>query len=152
MELFHTSPEEITEINEFGRFGSWLFFAFGEYVMATCETITYTIEIDDEAVIDASELFYHDEAEKLNGLIEEVADQFGVDAETAEALIEQSSDISFVESSVEPEDLADASWDIQLYSAKAAEILGYKAISMEDEQGTAIMVNMLGRETELKKA
>lgn len=33
MQLFHTSPESITRINETGRLGSFLFFADSEYVI-----------------------------------------------------------------------------------------------------------------------
>lgn len=152
MQLTHTSPAEISSINAHGRFGEFLFFALGEYVMSAGSHVTYTIELDDTAIIRAGALFHHDDAEKLAGLVEEVAARYGVDEDTAEALIDESKSIFDIDSSVEPEDLADASWDIQHYTARAAKTLGFRAVAVSDEQGTAYLVDMLGREAELVKA
>lgn len=152
MKLTHTSPVEITSINTSGRFGQFLFFANREYIMTADSHITYNIELADAAVIRAGALFYHEEAEKLTGLIAEVAARFDIDKNTAEELIEESTSIYDIESNVAAEDMADAAWDIQHYTARAANLLGFRAVAVNDEQGTAYIVDMLGRETELVRA
>lgn len=152
MLLTHTSPVEITAINTIGRFGGFLFFAESEYVMTAGSHITYTIELNDFDVIRAGSLFHHDAAEKLAELVTEVAARFNIDEDTAEALIEETQSIYDIECNVDPEDLADASWDIQHYTARAAKLLGFRAVAVADEQGTAYLVDMLGRESELVKA
>lgn len=152
MQLTHTSPTEITSINSRGRFGEFLFFADSEYVMTSGKHIAYTIEVDDAAVIRAGKLFHHDDAAKLDSLVAEVAARFDIDEDDAEALIEESKSIFDIDSNVEAEDLADASWDIQHYTARAAKMLGFRAVQVTDEQGTAYLVDMLGREADLVKA
>lgn len=151
--LFHTSPTKIEEIKKTGRFGSFLFFSYAPYKMTASETVvTYGIEIDDGDIISADRLFYHDGAENLSGLIADVVRRFDVSAADAEALIEESASIYDVGSSVEPEDLADAAWDIQHITAKAARILGFRAVRVTDEQGGSVMIDMMGREKELLEA
>ena len=152
MQLTHTSPVEITSINTSGRFGEFLFFAHDEYVMTAGSYITYAIDLDDAAVIEASALFYHENAEKLSALVAEVAARFDIEEDAAEALIEESASIYDIDSNVEPEDMADASWDIQHYTARAAKLLGFRGVAVSDEQGVSYLVDMLGHESELVKA
>lgn len=159
MKLLHTSPNEITEINSFGRFGEFLFFVGGDncnpgdgYVMTAGEYVTYSVEIDDDAIIEASQLFYHDDAEKLADLVAELAEKLSIEEDDAEALIEESKSIFDMDLDIEPEDMADASWDVQVFTARAAQLLGFRAVEVEDEQGTSFMVSMMGRESELVKA
>ncbi|WP_438455327.1 hypothetical protein [Vreelandella venusta] len=149
MKLLHTSPSEITEINSLGRFGEFLFFADEAYVMTAGEHITYSIEIEDGEIIEASQLFYHDDAEKLADLVAELAAKLSIDEDEAEALIDESKSIFDMDLDIEPEDMADASWDVQVFTARAAKILGFRAVEVEDEQGTSYMVSMMGRESEL---
>ena len=154
MELFHTSPTKITEINSSGRFGSFLFFAGEAYRMAAGTVITYKIELDEEEIISASRMFWHDDAEKLTGLVEELAERLGCDADTAEALIEEKTSIYDVadDLGLDAEDLADISWDIQHVSARAARLLGFRGVAVSDEQGVSVMVDMAGHESELVEA
>ena len=154
MELFHTSPTKITEINSSGRFGRFLFFAAEAYRMAAGTVITYKIELDEEEIISARRLFWHDDAEKLAGLVAELADRLGCDTDTAEALIEEKASIYDVadDLGLDAEDLADISWDIQLVSARAARLLGFRGVAVSDEQGVSIMVDMAGHESELVEA
>ncbi|SEN65748.1 hypothetical protein [Halomonas caseinilytica] len=152
MQLIHTSPSEITEINSFGRFGEFLFFSEDEYVMTAGEHVTYSIEIDEDDIIEAGQLFYHDDAEKLDGLVQAVMDLTGCEEDTAEELIAQNEDVHSIDCDIEPEDLAEASWDIQRIAGEAAVILGYRGVEMEDEQGTAYLINMKGREADLEIA
>ena len=152
MKLIHTSPAEITEINSFGRFGEFLFFADSEYVMTAGEHVTYALEIDEDAIIEAGQLFYHDDAEKLSGLVEQVMQMVGCDEGTAEELIAQNEDVHNLDTDIEPEDLAEVSWDIHRIAGEAAVLLGFRGVEMEDEQGTAYLINMKGREAELEVA
>lgn len=148
MKLFHTSPEEIKEINALGRFGEFLFFSSDVYVMTACEHTVYSIEISDSKIIEASQIFYHEDAAKLDSLVAELAAKLDVDADVAESLIDETSSI-FDLDNIEPEDAADASWDVQLYTARAAKALGFRGVRVEDEQGAAYMIDMLGFENNL---
>lgn len=152
MQLIHTSPAEITEINKFGRFGEFLFFSRREYVMTAGEHVAYAIEVDDEAIIDAEQLFYHEDAGKLAGLVEKVMQMVGCDENTAEELIAQREDVHSIETDIEPDDLADISWDIQIITGEAAVLLGFRGVEMDDEHGRAYLIHMAGRESELEVA
>ncbi|WP_288076476.1 hypothetical protein [Pseudomonas sp.] len=151
MQLFHTSPAEIAAISKSGRFGEFLFFSSDVYVMTAGDAVTYSLELDEDAIIDADRLFYHEDAEKLDALVAELADRFEIDADTAEDLIAEKASVYDLDS-IEPEDMADASWDVQRFTARAAKILGFRGVAVSDEQGTAYMIDMLGREADLVKA
>ncbi|MDY7559984.1 hypothetical protein QN366_04720 [Pseudomonas sp. CCC3.2] len=152
MELIHTSPAEITSIHMHGRFNEFLFFSDSEYVMTAGTHFAYKIEVSDDSIIEAGRLFHHEDASKLAVLVAKLATRLGIDADAAEALIEESVSIFDIDSNVEAEDLADASWDIQLFTARAAKLLGFRGVEVSDEQGTSYMIDMLGRELELVKA
>lgn len=148
MELFHTSPSENISINTNGRFGEFLFFSSEIYSMGSYKA-AYRIDLDDGAIIEAGSLFYQDGAEKLAGLVEQVARMVGCDDDTAEELISQRADVHSLD--VDAEDAGDMSWDIQAITAKAAKLLGFRGVSMPDEQGTCYMIDMLGREGDLER-
>lgn len=141
MELFHTSPSEITKINTFGRFGEFLCFSASVYTMSAGEVVTYKIDVADTDIIEASSLFYHEDAEKLSALVERVMELADCDEDAAEGLLSQKDDCGD----------AELSWDIQALTAQAAKLLGYRGVSMSDEQGTCYMIDMLGHETELER-
>lgn len=144
MKLFHTSPNEISQITRFGgRFDEFLFFSGSVYQMAACDVITYSLELSDEDVIEAGSLFYHDDAEKLAELIAEFCERFDVDESTAEEIISEREQLDSCD--------ADELWDVQLFTARAAKLLGFRAVEVRDEQGAAWMVDMLGHETELNR-
>ncbi len=153
MKLFHTSPTEIKEINTSGRFGEFIFFSTNIYTTTAGEAVTYSIEIDEDCIIEAGRIFYHEESEKLNSLVSELAEEIGCDEETAESLIEESADIFDIADNlgIEAEDIADAAWNIQHYTARAAQILGFRGVAVRDEQGTAFLIAMAGKENELTK-
>jgi hypothetical protein len=152
MKLIHTSPVEITEIHSFGRFGEFLFFADGEYVMTSAAHITYTLEINDSDIIIADQMFYHEDADKLAGLVDKVMMMVGCGEDTAEDLIAQRTDVHSIDTEIDPEDLADISWDIQRITGESAVLLGFRGVEMEDEQGRAYLIRMSGREVELVAA
>lgn len=151
MDLFHTSPAKIDKIHTAGRFGEFLFFASDVYTMTAAAPVVYRLDLADDQVIEAGRLFFHDDAEKLQPLVAELADRLGVSEEDAEALIEESKSAYDIDG-IEPEDAADASWDVQLFTARAAKALGFRAVQVQDEQGAAWMVDMQGRESELVPA
>lgn len=151
MELFHTSGKEITEITADGRFGEFLFFSSRVYTMTAAAPVVYSLELAESDVIEAGQLFYHEDAAKLEALVAELAARLGISEEDAEALIEESKSAYDLDS-IEAEDAADASWDVQLFTARAAKTLGFRAVQVQDEQGAAWMVDMLGREAELVAA
>lgn len=148
MQLFHTSPSEITKIDETGRFGSFLFFSNHVYQMAAGPVVTYSVEMDEDSIIEAGQLFYHEDAEKMESLVAELAERLGVDEDIAEALIEESKSVYDLDC-INSEDAADLSWDVQHFTARAARILGFRGVKVEDEQGTAYLIDMLDRESEL---
>lgn len=151
MELFHTSPSKIEKIRSNGRFGEFLFFSSRVYKMTAGAAVVYSLDLADADVIEAGQLFYHADAVKLQPLVDELATRLGVSEEDAEALIEESKSVYDLDS-IEAEDAADASWDVQLLTARAAKILGFRAVQLQDEQGAAYLVDMLGREGELVAA
>lgn len=146
MDLFHTSPAEIKNITT-GRFGEFLFFSSREYVMCAGNHVTYKLEVADDEIIAAGSIFFHEDAGKLEELVAELSDQLGVDADVAEALIEESKSVHDLDE-IEAEDAADLSWEVQRFTAHAAKILGFRGVAVADEQGTAYMIDMQGRESE----
>lgn len=151
MNLVHTSSQEIKSINEFGTFGTFLCFSASEYVMtASANHVAYSISIDESDIIDAENLFYHEDAEKLDAIVELVMASVGCDEDTAENLISQCADVHSIDCDIEPEDLADVSFEIQRRSAEAARALGFRGVAMNDEQGRMWLVDMNEKESELK--
>lgn len=132
-ELIHTSPAEIKEINNFGRFGTWLFFSVNEYTMSECEALAYKIVIRDDDVVHARQFFYRDDCDKLASLVEEVMEMTGKDEDSAQDIL---SDCGFM-----GECDSELSWDLQYMTAKAAKVLGYSVVEMRDEQGACWMVD-----------
>lgn len=132
IELIHTSPEVIKEINNFGRFGTWLFFSEDEYSISECESVTYKIEVPLDGIISASQFFYRDDCDKLEELVGEVMEMCGVDEDEAQDIL---ADGAF------STDDAELSWDLQYMTAKAAAELGYSIVEMRDEQGTCWMID-----------
>jgi hypothetical protein len=141
MELFHTSPSKITKINDNGRFGSFLFFSSRVYVMTAGASVVHQLEVDEDEIIEARSLFYHEDAALLDDLVAEFCDRFDVDTETAEDIISERGQLDSTD--------ADDLWDVQHYTARAAQILGFRGVRVSDEQGAAYMINMLGFEAEL---
>lgn len=142
MQLFHTSHKSITEINKSGRFGEFLFFSGRVYQMCAGEAVVYTTEIDEDDIIEAGSLFYHEDAAKLEGLVERFCNRFDVDADTAEEMISERQHLEEYD--------ADDLCDVQHFTAQAAKILGFRGVRVTDEQGTAYMLDMLNKVEELQ--
>jgi hypothetical protein len=142
MQLFHTSHKEITEIKKSGRFGEFLFFSSSVYQMCAGAAVVYSIEIEENEIIAAGSLFYHEDAEKLEGLVEMFCNRFNVDTDTAEEMISERQHLEEYD--------ADDLWDVQYYTAQAAKILGFRGVRVTDEQGTAYMIDMLDQSEKLQ--
>jgi hypothetical protein len=142
MYFYHSSPDPITVIGNSGRFGSFLFFSSHIYVTDVSGAgFVYRIEIDEDEIIRAESLLYHENAEILQPITQQIMDMLGCDEDSADDLLSQKDDCGD----------AEKSWDIQLLTAKAARMLGFRGVSMSDEQGRAYMIDMLGREHELEE-
>jgi len=139
MQIFHTSPEKIEKIDSFGMFGECLCFSADVYQMSACSTVTYSIEINEDEIIEAGSFFYQDDCEKLNDIVEDIMDLAGCGREEAEEFLSQR----------ESHSDAEIDWRIQGYAGEAAKVLGYKCAEAEDEQGTVYLVPMLDRENQL---
>lgn len=142
MELFHTSHSEITSINQLGLYDEFLCFSSKTYVMTARSYVVYKIEIDEDQLITAGHLFYHEDADKLSELVAEFCRRFDVDEDTAEEIISERQQLDT--------DEADDLNAVQLFTARAAKLLGYRGCVMTDEQGSLYMIDMLGREAELE--
>ena len=146
--LLHTSPEEVIDVkDDSGLFGSFLFFVLGEmedvqdaYQMSGASKYVHYLDEDELNLADANDIYYTDNYEKLGGIIADITERIGVDEDTAfELLCER---ISLIELEVHS---ADDDWWLQCMTAEAAAVLGYDGVEVEDEQGSAYMINMLGR-------
>jgi len=149
MELFHTSPEAITTIHSTGRFGEFMFFSSSVYVMSAGETVTYKLDLDDDQIIEAGSIFYQEgsDSEAMQQLVAEVAARFDVDEDTAAELIGEEASLFDVCDDVDSDD----SWDLQHFTARAARLLGFTAVVVEDEQGTAYMIDMTHKLADLEE-
>lgn len=185
--LYHTSPSEIDQINDQGRFGSSLFFSYEPYFMTTSDNpITYELETEEEDedkdYLDVNEIPYLDDEKqkKLKPILNKIKNMTGLDDEEALDLLSERTDIYSLYGQLEnyvnyyhendnsdedekkknfekfqnlqDEDLGELSWDIQKLAGKAAKALGYKGAKLFDEQGVSYLIDMLGREKELKKS
>lgn len=143
--LYHTSPTPITEIRTDGRFGGALFFSPRPYHMTAGDAITYTIDASDISVTDASSLFFDDNADRLDVYVQQLADRLGIDTDTAEALIDESTTVYDIDADIDPADLADVAWDVQAYTFACAKELGFDGVIVSDEQGSAWIIEMADR-------
>ncbi len=141
MQLFHTSPTEIKEISAYGMFGECLCFSADVYQMSACDVITYQINIDDADIIEARSFFYQADCDKLNEIVAEIMELADCDEEQAQELLSQNDFFGD----------AEIDWRIQGYAGEAAKVLGYKAASADDEQGTVYIVPMLDKEADLER-
>src|SRR5699024_4885034 len=111
--------------------------------------VTYKVEISEDEIIEAGQLFYHEDAEKLDAIVRRVMDMVGCDEDCAEELLSERLDIWEMDTGLDPMDLGETAWDIQRLTGEAAFLLGYRAVELQDEQGAAWLVNMEGRVGEL---
>jgi len=140
MDLVHVSPVEIVKISGRGLFDGFLFFS--SQAKKTHGSFVYSLSIDESEIIAAKSLFYHADAAKLDALVADFCERYSVSTDTAEEIISERSQLDNCD--------ADASWDCQLFTAKAAKILGFRGVEVSDEYGSSYIVLMMHRENELK--
>ena len=146
MELFHTSPEKIEKVNQYGLFGDCLCFADHPYFMTEVNApVIYKLELDDSDVIEASMFFFHDDWEKLDGVVADVMELVGCDEDTAQELLSERTSVWEESENAD----ADMAWSMQRMIGKAGKILVYRAVECRDEQGAMWLVSMSGHEHEM---
>lgn len=159
IKLFHTSNDDIQKIdNRTDRpFGSNLFFSADKQKHGG--KIEYSVEVDKDKILDPKRLFYDDDidATKVDSFVDDIVDKLGVDRDAAEDLLSQRKSLSdFYDElnermGLDYEDVAEFDWWIQKLTGESAKALGYRGVAMPDEHGTSYLIDMLGRESELKK-
>jgi len=136
--MYHTSPTEITEIKDSvfgGCAGDCLFFSDSIYKMtASPEFYVYEAHFN---CVDVSELWDEE-------IINEIAQEFGVDLDTAESLLDGSQHESDYSNDVEK------SYWLQGMRGQCGKKMGFDGCEDTDEQGAVYIVPMLGREDDLK--
>lgn len=146
MELFHTSPNKIEKVNQFGLFGECLCFSEKPYFMtAAADPVVYRIELDDSEIVEASTFFFRDDCDKLAGLVEEVMELVGCDEDTAQDLLAGTQALLDVADEFDYE----MDFEIQKLTGKAGKVLGFRAVETRDEQGAMWLVAMLGHEQDM---
>lgn len=137
MKLIHTSPVEITEIKTDGMFDDCLFFSGSEYAMGDVAAV-YSLDINDDKIIPASELYDEE-------IIAKIAYALDVDDDAAERMLD-GRDSAFDHGKTGEDD-----WWIQAKQGECAKKMGYEAVKSRDEQGTVYIVPMAGRLNDLVK-
>ncbi len=138
MNLIHTSPKEINEINNSGMFGDCLFFAAEEYTMTQANTVyVYSIEIEEDQIVSVRDLYDEE-------IIEDIARVLEIDEDDAERVLD-GRDTAWDHGGEGEED-----WWVQAKQGECAKKMGFLACESEDEQGVVYIVSMSGKEKELK--
>ena len=132
--LYHTSHQKEFIVNSNGLFGEFLFFSPKIYHMSHKSNYVHELELNEDDVISAGSLFYHDNCHKLNNIVKKVMELFECDEETAQELLSEREHI-FTN--------YDDSFELQRLTALCAKTLGYRAVLSEDEQGCVYIVDML---------
>lgn len=143
LKLNHTSPEEKIVARSNGLFDEFIFFSSDAYAMTVGEYHVFTVEVDEKEIIEARCMFYLDNAEDANNVVEEVMNTYEVDEDEAIELLSETAqlddlDIDFDEKFLDG--FAEASWNLQRLTARAASALGFRGVAVNDEQGTAYML------------
>ena len=176
LELFHTSPNEIEEVNDEGRFGSHLFFSHSPYYMTQSrDPVLYKHKINKKEILNVKRLKNQDR-KKLEPYLKNIMQRSGVSEDEALDLLSEHQEIYDIKNKIEDmlshnqfvskqdkqryekiykhledEDLAEFSWDLQSMAARAAKKLGFRGLQVRDETGTSYMIDMLDRLHELEK-
>lgn len=139
--ITHTSPDLITEIDQFGgctRMGV-LFFSNNDYSMCKSVNAIYDLDLNDDEIISVSRLY---DEEIVNEIIEDVYSIFNneISEEDAEGLLDASLSIFDI---VDDYDRAgEFDWKMQGYQAVCARKMGYIACEGFDENGAVWMIKM----------
>lgn len=137
--IYHTSPAAISKPQKFGRFGEFIFFSSGVYTMTeVANPVVYGIDEDQLKIVEAKAMPYIDNFHIICAdVINDVAEMFDVDFDTAHDILTEK------ESEWDYDCDAEKSWDRQKLTAKAAKLMGFDGVQVEDEQGAAYMISIV---------
>ena len=137
--IYHTSPSAITKPQKFGRFGEFVFFSSGVYTMTeVANPVVYGIDEDQLKIVEAKAMPYIDNFHIICAdIINDVSEMFDVDFGTAHDILTEK------ESEWDYDCDAEKSWDRQKLTAKAAKLMGFDGVQVEDEQGAAYMISIV---------
>ena len=149
--IFHTSPVEIANIQlpwlSDSPFGDVFFFSQSVYSIGDGARITYKMEIEDEEIVNVSQLT--DERGKAD-ILDLFDDAFGCqlkDEEVDEFFNADQSVYDFVDAVVDYSDdvffgVGEVDWEIQKIQGEAARRQGFLAAKGRDEQGEVYIVRL----------
>lgn len=144
--IYHTSPEHIIEIRSNETFDDGLFFSSHVYTMTAADTVyVYALDLDELNLIDARSLFYHEDALKLNDIVERFASIYDLTVDEAEDVISGRVWCQDAKPALQDMDAIDFSFAQQRYALECAKALGFDGVELQDEQGAAYLVSMSGR-------
>ena len=137
--IYHTSPAAISKPQKFGRFGEFIFFSSGVYTMTeVANPVVYGIDEDQLKIVEAKAMPYIDNFHIICAdVINDVAEMFDVDFDTAHDILTEK------ESEWDYDCDAEKSLDRQKLTAKAAKLMGFDGVQVEDEQGAAYMISIV---------
>lgn len=137
LKMYHGTDRQIEDINDDGRWNEFMFFSANKQAAMSHGEFLYSIEIDSEEIIEASNIFYDDNCDVLDSYVEELAEEYKIDSETIKNILDESE--SALENDLDCED----DLDFQIYTANCAKKMGYKAVEVKDEHGTSYMIDMI---------
>lgn len=145
IELYNSSIHDKIEDNVSSIVSGYMFFSLFE--QRNYGDNMFKLEIDEDEYISASNFFYHDEYEKLNGILEDISEIVGCSVEMAEELLGE--EISIFDPEVmeelglsDGEEALDIEWLLQDWKAYAARLLGYNIVEVVDENVKSFIVNV----------
>jgi len=147
IELFHASPEKISEITDEGLFGGVFASASDEVALSHADNL-HKIVLDESDICTQSFLNYDVDYQTVKSIILEECSEMSDDEldEIYNIIVEDKSvhdvelDEARILSILKAEDLAHASWKGQKIRGVIAKKLGFKAIEMDDEHGLTYLV------------
>ena len=137
--IYHTSPTAISKPQKFGRFGEFIFFSVDVYAMTeSANPVVYGIDEDILNIVEACSMAHIENFDVICAdIINDAAAMFDVDFDTAhDILTERVSEWDY-------DCDAEKSWDRQKLTAKAAKLIGFDGVQVEDEQGAAYMISII---------
>ncbi|MAH48254.1 hypothetical protein CMI37_20690 [Candidatus Pacearchaeota archaeon] len=147
MKIYHTSPEKITKINKFqGPFAGSLFFSDEIYQMSNVSDHLYSIDVSDDQIIDASDLYCE---EAVGQIIDKAQNDLDLilDQDEAEALLDASDQIWGFDCEG---DKGEFDWWLQGLQGQVAKDKGFIGCESTDEQGVVYILNLIDKEGLLK--
>jgi len=130
MEIYHTSPDKILEINNNGMFGDVLFFSDNVYFMTQSnDPVVYKMEVSEDSIIDVRNL-------DSESVIVRIAEYLNINEDDAERVLDGR------DTAWDYNGDGEADWYMLQLQAECAKEMGYKACRSQDEQGVVYMICM----------